>query len=379
MSREDTLYAVALSILSSPATRDIWVKLAGAGPESVFRTMEATGPVETVKCVALRYGTNPYNAAEGILEASGKVNARVVHLWDSDYPLLLREISRPPIALYTRGPMQQGEYVAMVGTRRSDLRSDALAMRISGELAERGIEVVSGLALGIDRASHLGALGAGGHTTGVMANGIDILYPSANRDLYARIMDDGGSTLLSEYPPGVRADKWTFVRRNRIISGLARAVIVIKAGSGSGALITARYAIEQNRDVFACGGLPYDEGYEGCQRLIKCGASIFTSTDELLEESVLHGARNIRCKADRTMEAEPTDGTMTGPASTVAAMTDMTGAEERILSLLHQGDRTIDDLMALSGITPAEINEAAVSLELKGAVLCRGNRLILLK
>ena len=175
--------------------------------------------------------------------------------------------------------------MAVVGTRKSDPKSALIARRISHDLSSQGFTVVSGMAVGIDREAHLGALDAGGKTVGVLANGIDIIYPWPNRDLYQAHRSTPGSALVSEYPPGIYvAGQWTFVRRNRIISGLCAGTVVVKAGERSGALITARHAVEQNREVFACAGNSFDEEYAGCHRLVRSGAVLVSSSQDILAE-----------------------------------------------------------------------------------------------
>ena len=258
--------------------------------------------------------------------------------------------------------------MAVVGTRRADPRSASNARRIARELAVRGYAVVSGMAVGIDREAHLGALDEGGQTVGVLANGIDIVYPWPNRDLYHMIESSPGSALVSEYPPGILAGKWTFVRRNRIISGLCAGTVVVKAGERSGALITARHAMEQNREVFACTGDSFDEEYAGCHRLIRSGAVLVTKPDDIFEElsryagtvrmPLPRGGDNSVGKRQAPEPAEePGDTTLAG----------------RVLRLLGSGGLDIDSITREMAASPAEVNEAVVMLELDGRITRSGN------
>jgi DNA processing protein len=171
--------------------------------------------------------------------------------WCGEYPPPLREIYDPPFLLFYRGrlPRTERPAVAMVGTRRPTGAALHAAFKLSYELASRGVPIVSGLARGVDRAAHEGALRAGGTTVAVMGSGIDSIYPRENRKLAEQILTEGGA-LLSEYPPGAPALKFHFPQRNRIVSGLARSVVVVQAPVKSGALITAEFALEEGRDVF---------------------------------------------------------------------------------------------------------------------------------
>lgn len=202
--------------------------------------------------------------------------------WCGEYPPPLREIYDPPFLLYYRGRLPRAETpaVAMVGTRRPTGAAAGAAFRLSWELASRGIPIVSGLARGVDRAAHEGALRAGGTTIAVMGSGIDSIYPRENRKLAEQILTEGGA-LLSEYPPGAPALKFHFPQRNRIVSGLARSVVVVQAPARSGALITAEFALEEGRDVFVhrdCLGGP--EG-AGTAALANDGAPAVSSAEEI--------------------------------------------------------------------------------------------------
>ncbi len=234
-----------------------------------------------------------YREAEMISEASDKTGSGILWYWDSGYPPQLREIYDPPAVLYFKGsePDHLVPHAAVVGTRYPDSDAAGKAFSLASGLAEHGIPVVSGLALGIDSAAHRGALASGGKTTAVLGNGIDSVYPSSNRKLAAGIIDSGG-TVMSEYPPGTPPLRYHFPKRNRIISGLCRSVVVVQAPLKSGALITADYALEQGRDLFvhACS-LSGSRGSGGL-KLAMDGAGIIGSVTDLLkswnrEDSVL--------------------------------------------------------------------------------------------
>lgn len=186
--------------------------------------------------------------------AAEKARARGINMvsWHSPlYPPLLREIYDPPVLLFFKGklPDPENPLMAIVGTRKPSPASSAQAFDIARGLGRGGVSVVSGLAIGIDACAHRGNIEGGGATVAVLGSGVDEVYPSSNRVLARRILETGGA-LISEYPPGAGPRKWTFPARNRIISGLCRGVLIVEAPQKSGALITARFALDQNRDLW---------------------------------------------------------------------------------------------------------------------------------
>jgi DNA processing protein len=202
----------------------------------------------------------------------------IVSLADGDYPPLLREIYDPPVVLFYRGVLPPGDQrlAAIVGTRRPSAEAAAEAYRLGKEFGRFGVPIVSGLALGIDALAHRGNIEAGAPTVAVLGCGPDQVYPLSNRDLARRILSGGGA-LVSEYPPGTGVRKWNFPARNRIISGMARLVVIVEAPAASGALITASFALEQGRDLLvARAGLSSRRG-EGTARLAEEGAGLISS------------------------------------------------------------------------------------------------------
>jgi DNA processing protein len=209
-----------------------------------------------------------------------------VSLVSPAYPPLLREMYDPPAALFFRGRLPDPEkpMVAVVGTRRPSGRALAQAFDIARDLGRQGIVVVSGLALGIDAMAHRGSLDAAAPTVAVLGSGPDQVYPAANRAVARRILESGG-IILSEYPPGTLPRKWYFPARNRIISSLARGVLVVEAPANSGALITARFALEQNRDLWvASAGAVSSPSGAGTARLAGEGAKIIRTASDILDE-----------------------------------------------------------------------------------------------
>lgn len=203
----------------------------------------------------------------------------------SSYPKLLASIPAPPEALYIQGNPDslQGPCIALVGTRKASPRGRDLASRVAGACTKKGICVVSGLALGIDGAAHEGALEAGGRTVAVLGHGLDTLFPREHEELAQRILGQDGA-LISEYPPGTPVKPERFLERNRIISGLSVATVIIEAPLRSGTINTARHAAEQGRDVFVFPGAHDDPRYRGSHRLLRTGARLVSSPEEIFED-----------------------------------------------------------------------------------------------
>lgn len=202
---------------------------------------------------------------------------------DSRYPPRLGEIHDPPSTLWRRGGLAlDGQTVAIVGSRTATPAGLVVARQLSRDLAERGYTIVSGLAAGVDGAAHQAALDAGGSTLAVLGCGVDIAYPYRHRALAEAIAEAGA--LVSEFPPGTPPRSWHFPLRNRIISGLSRAVIVVEASERSGSLITARLALEQGRDVLAVPGSVASGRYRGCHALIRDGARLVETVNDVVEE-----------------------------------------------------------------------------------------------
>jgi len=209
---------------------------------------------------------------------------RFVDQWNPDYPESLGELYDPPIGMYWKGEYANVDRpcVAIVGTRRATLYGRKVAKRFGSELARMGFCVVSGMARGTDTAAHEGALEAGGPTLAVFGCGMDIIYPPENLDLSREITAKGA--LLSEFPFGRRADRQTFPMRNRVVAGLCEAVIVVESAEAGGSMITARFAGEQGRQVMAVPGRIDQSSSAGCHQLIRDGATMITSVNDVLEE-----------------------------------------------------------------------------------------------
>ncbi|MGE5358867.1 MAG: DNA-processing protein DprA [Bacteroidales bacterium] len=221
------------------------------------------------------------DAARALQRAEDR-NVRLTVWTDSDYPPLLTHIFDPPLVLWVRGSFPLGRAaVAVVGSRVASPYGEQAASRLGYELASRGVVVVSGMARGIDAAAHRGALSGAGATIAVLGCGPDVIYPPEHAALADEILRSGA--ILSEYPPGAPPTKWNFPRRNRIISGLARGVVIVEASQRSGALITANCALEQGREVMAVPGNVLSERHRGSHTLLKAGASLVESAQDVFD------------------------------------------------------------------------------------------------
>ncbi|MCM8768974.1 MAG: DNA-processing protein DprA [Candidatus Omnitrophica bacterium] len=280
------------------------------------------------------------------IEKCHQHNLRLIPLIDSEYPAYLRQIADPPALLYLKGRFSPRDNLALaiVGTRHPSFYGLKMAEKFACQLAELGVTIVSGLARGIDTQAHLGALKVHGRTIAVLGSGHSHLYPPENAKLAEEITQNGA--VISEFPPETLPLRENFPRRNRIISGLTRGVLVVEAGQRSGALITAGLAAEQNREVFALPGQVGSPTSTGTHCLLKEGAKLVETVQDILEEL------NLEIKPG----GEPTENKGTRES-----------AERCILSLLQE-PCSIEELAANTGQGIPELSALLVQLELKGLV-----------
>jgi DNA processing protein len=268
--------------------------------------------------------------------------------WSSPgYPERLQNIYHPPPTLYLKGSLIPADEwaVAVVGTRRATVYGKEAARHIAGELARAGVTVVSGLARGIDAVAHQAALDTGGRTVAVLGCGVDVAYPTQNRRLMQRILEQGA--VLSEYALGSPPEARNFPPRNRIISGLSLGVVIVEAGERSGALITADYAAEQGREVFAVPGNMFNRGSLGCNRLIQQGAKLVLSVEDILEELNL------------TMVAQQLE---------LQAVVPENETESLLLSFLSGDPLHVDEIVRQAGLSTSEVSSTLALMELRGMV-----------
>lgn len=283
-----------------PESLAAWLRLTlipGIGGESQRKLLAAFGLPEAVFAAGrlaarsvigdradLLFDFDPFLAVHRSIEWASQPGQYILTLADEAYPQALLEIADPPNLLYVRGnpALLQKRGLAMVGSRNATPQGAQTAENFARALAGKGLCIVSGLALGIDAAAHRGALAAGGETIAVIGTGADRIYPARNKELALSIVEHGA--VISEFPLGTPAIAANFPRRNRIISGLARGVLVVEAAPESGSLITARLAGEQGREVFAIPGSIHSPVARGCHKLIKQGAKLVETANDVLEE-----------------------------------------------------------------------------------------------
>lgn len=277
---------------------------------------------------------------------------RLIPYCSPEYPLRLRQISGFPYALFVKGclPSQTGRKAAVIGARNCTPYGEKYAIDFSRTLAENGIEIISGMARGVDGMGHRGALMGGGKTFAVLGCGADVCYPREHIGLYVDILEQGGG-ILSEFPPGTAPLRQNFPARNRIISGLSDLVLVMEAGRKSGSLITADMALEQGRDVYALPGPVNSSLSDGCNRLIGQGAGILLSPEDLLEEI---GIRPDAC-------------------SSVVKKNDknekvLESAEKLVYSCLGLYPKNVDQIVRETKLPVRKVLELLVSLELQGYI-----------
>jgi DNA processing protein len=283
---------------------------------------------------------------------------RVVTRDDDDYPKNLREIYDPPLVLYVKGTLSDRDAlaIAIVGSRRTTLYGQEMARKLAYQLARVGVTVVSGLARGIDTAAHKGALQAKGRTVAVIGCGIDIVYPAENKKLADEIVEKGGA-VVTEFPFGVKPDRQNFPMRNRIISGWSLGVVVVEANLKSGALITAKQAGEQGREVFAVPGRADSILSRGANKLIKDGAKLTEDAEDVLSEFEYLLPR----RAEKS-GAQPTEGGGIKPAL------KLSDTEEKLMAFIGDEEVAIDDIIRGSGLTSAAVSATLLGLEMKRLV-----------
>jgi DNA processing protein len=291
------------------------------------------------------------SAIDSEFEKADELGVQIVTLVDEAYPALLREIDDPPMALYVRGslPIDPARSIGIVGTRRGTRYGKMVAGRFASQLALKGLTIISGLAAGIDTAAHQGTLDVGGRTVAVLGCGLDYPYPKRNQPLLAQLVEDGAA--ISEYPLGTRPAKWTFPQRNRILAGLSRGVIVVQAPERSGSLITARLALEQGREVFAVPGNITTMTSAGTNRLIKQGAKLVDSVDDVLVEFPDLWERQ-RPAPEEEADEEP----------------ELAERERLVYDLIGLEPVHVDDIIARADLSPTEASHVLLLLQLEDLI-----------
>ncbi|MBM4305505.1 MAG: DNA-protecting protein DprA [Deltaproteobacteria bacterium] len=352
---DDLFYWVALSFV--PGVGSVYIKRLldrFQAPEAVFQaSMKDLLEVEGLGAKVaseIRKGPNE-QAVKKELVLVEKAGARLITLQDKDYPSRLRDIYDPPALLYLKGGLKEEDELAVsiVGSRKTTPYGRWVTEKISRDLVRHGVTIVSGMARGVDSVAHMGAIAGGGRTIAVLGCGVDVIYPSENRNLFTKIIEQGA--VISEFPMGSPPEGGHFPKRNRIISGLSIGVIVVQASADSGSLITANYALEQGREVFAIPGNVGADGSRGTNRLIKDGAKLVESSEDILEEILPQWRR----EKERVEEVKPRGLELS--------------EEERILyEMLGENPLHIDVMIRESGFEPGKVSSFLLNLELKGFI-----------
>ncbi|MEW6067927.1 MAG: DNA-processing protein DprA [Nitrospirota bacterium] len=348
----DIRYSIALSMLEDIGpVRTRKLLTAFGTPEKIFRSrMDDLISIEGIGKNRAKNITefSAWNEIEKKIKVMEKKEIRAVSFNEPSYPEMFREMEDAPVVIYTKGEIQpQDRYaIAIVGSRKPTYYGSSVTEKISEELASMGFTIVSGMARGIDALSHKGALRAGGRTVAVLGSGVDIPYPAENKILMDKIANFG--CVISEFPPGTPPNKENFPRRNRLISGLSLGVLVVEATSDSGSLITAGYALEQGKEVFAVPGNVTSPTSEGTNELIKKGAILVRHSEDIIEElaPVLKGFIKAKIKVK----------------------VEITDEEKNICNFLSGEPKQIDIISRESGLPASRVLGILLGLELKGVV-----------
>jgi DNA processing protein len=374
LSREEELYWLALKLVPGLGTRTSARLLERfRTPQAIFRAsrteLESAG-VSGAVAQSIASGIT-FEDAAGQHEKMAQAGAVLITFGDPRYPQLLREIFDPPIILFARGRVELLESlaVAVVGTRRPTPYGLAVAERLSGDLAHAGLTIVSGMARGIDTASHKGALAGGGDTVAVLGCGVDIVYPAENRELAAEIAVKG--LVISEFPMGATAFPQNFPIRNRIISGISLGVLVVEGAQYSGSAITAKLAMDQGREVFAVPGNITNKLAWGPNLLIKQGAKLVQDWNDVVSELPVESRRHLIDRGRQRILGEDGASAAGDAASLSGEQAPELGNVARRLLASLQVDIAVhlDDLLEkVEDTSPSELIAALFELEMLGLV-----------
>ena len=371
--------AMATGIRLTPSQRIAWLRLIrteNVGPVTFRQLLNRAGSAEQALAdlprLVSRAGVKALvpsaGEAENEIAALEKLGGRFVGMDEPDYPPLLRHISgAPPMISVIGGQLDLNHAVAIVGARNASAAGQRMTQVLASGLGQAGFVVVSGLARGIDAAAHAASLNTG--TVAVLAGGLDKIYPEENLPLARNILDRGG-TLISEMPIGWAPRAQDFPRRNRLVSGLSLGVVVVEAAKRSGSLITARLALEQNREVFAVPGSPLDPRAEGGNHLIQQGARLVTSAADIIESLAMPDpSRSALLEPD--WEPEP---------ALHVVETEPTGDDRaRLIEALSPTPVAVDHLISVAGLSVSAVQTLLLELDLAGRIEWSSGQLVALK
>jgi DNA processing protein len=299
---------------------------------------------------------SPTINAKKEIERARQLGITILSMNDENYPPLLRQLPDPPPVLYVYGQLIPSDTcVAIVGSRNSTPYGETITRTLAKDLANNQITIVSGMARGIDTSAHKGALDANGRTVAVMGCGLETVYPAENKALFHSIAKNNGA-VISEFSMGARPEAYHFPSRNRIISGMSMGTIVVEAGNKSGSLITARLALEQNRQVFAVPGQVHSQMTEGTHRLIKQGAKLIENAQDVLEDLGPFLNAHLQVLPDKKMSSREKD------------VPPMDSIEKLIWDQLTIDPKYIDDIQHQMDITSSDLSVQLLQMEMKGLV-----------
>lgn len=346
------------------------INTAGVGPISFKKLMDRHQDVDKVlKELSLKKELFSRSLATKEVMTAEIKNVHIITLEDELYPYNLKQIEDCPPVLYALGDisiLQNINALAVVGSRNASFASTKIAQKISSEISEHGITIISGMARGIDRASHEGAISCGGKTIAVLGTGVDVVYPKENQDLYNQIKKHG--LILSEYPLGTAPQASNFPRRNRIVSGLSKGVLVIEASIKSGSLITANQALEQGRDVYAIPGAPFDGRTSGCNKLLKDGAILVETSSDILNNFSFTQKEFISYKPKKDEKQELFEYSLDNEENN-KDIADNIDDYSKLLLLVSEVGTDIDELIRASNKPSEEILMMIMELELDGKIV----------
>ena len=363
MTNENLIYDLAL--INTP----------GIGPVSFYKLIKKYG--SSKEALNFQKDAGMLDEAEKIIRLSHKKDIRILSYTDKDYPLLLKELNDAPPVLYLKGRTDLLNYpanIAIVGARNATVSGRKIASKLAYDLTNADVLVISGLARGIDASAHKGALYAknqSGPTIAVVGTGVDVCYPLENKELYEQILSQG--LIISEYPPETEAIVQNFPRRNRIISALSNGITVVEASLNSGSLITARLGLEQNKEIFAVPASPFENRSAGSNKLIKEGAVLTESAEDILNVLALTQNRVLKANPNTNLNAKKLDNTK---KTVIIRKTEEKLKSHDILNCIGEGGLEQDELIRTLKRQPSEVMSELTELEFEGLIVRKSGSFI---
>ena len=364
-----------------------WIQLIntdGIGPVRFYKLLEQYGTAaESLKALVAKQALFSRKSAEYELEKAARLQVKIIAKGDENYPENFNQLNDAPPVIYVKGRTDILNYPAMVsivGARNASVNGRKIASRIAYDLTENEVIVVSGMARGIDAAAHKGALFARkehGTTIAVLGTGVDVAYPNENQGLYEQICAQGA--IISEFALGTQPQAANFPRRNRLVSALSAGTLVVEASLNSGSLITARMALEQGKDIFAVPGSPLEGRSAGCNQLIRDGAYLTESAEDILNTLAFTQNRQIKAFAEVDLFANPLDKEQ--KSDNIPLQTEKADAvsDLPLTDLIPATGIEVDELIRLAGQDTARTMMQITELELEGIVERSGGSTLFLK